>query len=78
MNLCTVKSYFVYTYWHEECFEDVERIMTQCLEQYKKWDIEEKIPFEYGKYYHLMGFVRLWQKKYEEAVQFSRRGVDLF
>jgi hypothetical protein len=62
MNLCTVKSDLAYTYWHEERFEDVERIMEQCLEQYKKWDTEEKIPFEYGKYYHLMGFIRLWQR----------------
>lgn len=77
INLYTVKSDLAYTYWHEERFEDVERIMTECFAQYKKWDSEEEIPFEYSKYYHLMGFVRLWQNKHEEAVQFSRKGADL-
>ncbi|KAK0726356.1 hypothetical protein B0T21DRAFT_371426 [Apiosordaria backusii] len=58
-------------------FEDAEKIFDHCLEHYREWDTEDKIPFEYSKYYYNMGVVRMCQEKLDESIQFLQRSVEL-
>ncbi|KAK4201003.1 hypothetical protein QBC40DRAFT_264559 [Triangularia verruculosa] len=58
-------------------FEDAERIFERCLEHYRSWDTEDKIPFEYSKYYYNMGVVRMCQERLEESIGFLQRSVEL-
>ncbi|KAK4166348.1 hypothetical protein QBC43DRAFT_313485 [Cladorrhinum sp. PSN259] len=58
-------------------FEQAELIFTKCLERYRSWDTEDKIPFEYSKYYYNMGIVRVCQGKLEEATRLLQRSVEL-
>lgn len=59
----------------EEDFEKAEEIMERCLAQYKTWDTEDNIPYEYAKYYYTMSVVRASQGSIRESLDFSRRGV---
>jgi tetratricopeptide (TPR) repeat protein len=52
-------------------------LINQCFEQYKKWGPETEYLFEYAKYYHNIGTVRLLQKRYDEAVINAQKAVDL-
>lgn len=61
----------------EERMDEVEEIMERCLVQYKKWDSEEKIPYEYAKYYYLMALVRASQSSIQKAVEFAVHSVEL-
>lgn len=61
----------------EEKFEEVEEIMERCLAAYKTWDTEDKIPYEYAKYYYLMAIVRAAQNSITEALNFSRHSLEL-
>ena len=64
-------------YMHEESFEEAEGIFEDCLEKYKTWDTEDKIPFEYAKYYKFMSFVRMSSGLRSEAVEYAQKGVEL-
>ena len=76
-RLYIAESDVAYGYIQEEEFEKVEEIMERCLTQYKSWDTEENIPYEYAKYYYTMSLVRASQGSINEALDFSRRGVGL-
>ncbi|KAL9103692.1 MAG: hypothetical protein Q9163_001286 [Psora crenata] len=77
VRLYIAESDVAFGYAQEERFDDVEEIMERCLTQYKTWSTEEKIPYEYAKYYYTMSLVRASQKLIKEAVEFGIRGVEL-
>ena len=59
-------------------FEDVEKNCEECLVQYKKWYTdEEKIPYEYAKYYNHMAYVLLYKGDSAKAVEYAKRGYEL-
>lgn len=59
-------------------FDEVEKNCEECLVQYKKWDTdEEKIPYEYAKYYNHMAYVLLYKGDSAKAVKYAKRGFEL-
>lgn len=64
-------------YMHEENFDEAEAIFEECLRKYKTWDTEDKIPFEYSKYYKFMSFVRMSHGQAREAKEYAQKGVEL-
>lgn len=77
VRLYIAESDVAFGYLQEEKFEKVEEIMGRCLTQYKTWDTEDNIPYEYAKYYYTMSLVRASQGSIRQALDFSRRGVEL-
>ena len=57
-------------------YREAEPILEECLDKYREWGTPEAKPFEYAKYYHNMSFVRMYQKRWEEAIRMSRLGVQ--
>ena len=57
-------------------YNEAEPILINCLEKYREWGSPEEIPFDYGKYYHKMAFVRMYQGRYEEALKIGEKGVQ--
>lgn len=54
----------------EEDFEKTADFMEDCYAQYEKWDTDQmKIPFEYSKYYQLIAFCHMAQRKQVEAME---------
>ena len=58
-------------------FEEAGRIFETCYKRYCEWGPEDEIPFEYAKYYHNCGRVRMWQGDYPEAIRLIRRAIEL-
>jgi tetratricopeptide (TPR) repeat protein len=58
-------------------FEEAEARFTECLQRYRKWGDETKIPFEYSKYYYNTGIIRMIQGHLKEAVEFLQKSCDL-
>jgi tetratricopeptide (TPR) repeat protein len=58
-------------------FDAAERLFVECLKKYQSWGSEADIPFEYAKYNHNMATVRMYQGKFDEAIQLGKHGVDL-
>lgn len=56
-------------------YREAEPILEKCLDKYREWGTPEAIPFEYAKYHHNMSFVRMYQKRWEEAIREGRLGV---
>ena len=56
-------------------YEDAEPILNNCLAKYREWGTPEDIPFEYAKYNHKMAFIRMYQGKYNEAIELGQLGV---
>jgi len=52
LNLYNAHANLACTYNHDENFDEANRIMEDCLEQYRSWGTEDELPFEYSKYYH--------------------------
>lgn len=57
-------------------YREAEPTLEKCLGKYRDWGTPEEIPFEYAKYYHNMSFVRMYQNRWEEAIQVGRLGVQ--
>lgn len=57
-------------------YTEAEPILDDCFKKYQEWGSPEKVPFEYAKYYHKMAFVRMYQGRYEEALELSELGVQ--
>ncbi len=55
-------------------YREAEPILEKCLDKYREWGTPEAIPFEYAKYYHNMSFVRMYQKRWEEAIRVGKEG----
>ena len=62
----------------QERFGEAMTKFENCLMQYKSWEpVEEKLPFEYSKYYNHSAFVLASHGRYAEAITLSRRACDL-
>ena len=57
-------------------YEEAEPIVHNCLEKYREWGPPEAFPFEYAKYYHKIGLIRMYQEKYAEALEAARLGAQ--
>lgn len=62
---------------HYHRFEDAEPIIENCLRKFQQWGSEDEIPFEYAKYYNKIALVRMYQGRFEEAVDLATQGVHL-
>lgn len=58
-------------------FPEAEILFDECLRKYRTWGSEEDYPFEYAKYYHNMGLVRMCHGRFPEAVNFLGNAVEL-
>lgn len=58
-------------------FREAKELFSVCYRKYKNWGPERDYPFEYAKYYHNMGLVRMCQGRFPEAVTFSEKAVKL-
>jgi len=58
-------------------FHEAEKLFTVCLRKYQTWGPEENVPFEYAKYNHNMGLVRMCQGRFPEAVKSLKKSVQL-
>ncbi|KKY18839.1 putative transcriptional xre family [Diplodia seriata] len=58
-------------------FDEAAGIMEECLDRYKQWGPEDRIPFEYGKYYEHMAYVRMLQNRMPEALALSQHCIGL-
>ncbi|KAL9036049.1 MAG: hypothetical protein Q9180_004523 [Flavoplaca navasiana] len=77
IRLYNVKCDLAWTYLHERDFAQALPIMEDCYTKYKSWDTEEKIPFEYAKYYALTSVIFMGQGKPDIAVKHAERGSAL-
>ena len=57
-------------------YEEFEDILNECLKKYREWGTPDQFPYEYAKYGHKMGLVRMYQNRYDEALQLCREGVE--
>ncbi|KIX07637.1 uncharacterized protein Z518_02290 [Rhinocladiella mackenziei CBS 650.93] len=65
-------------YLEREEFDKAELILENALKQYQRWDPDEtELPYEHSKYYENMTWVRCWQGRYEEVLEYSRHGAEL-
>lgn len=62
---------------HYHRFAEAEPIIENCLVKFREWDTEDKIPFEYAKYYNKIALVRMYQGRFEEAIRSATKSVDL-
>ena len=58
-------------------FDEVENNAELCYTEYKKWGTEEKLPYEYAKYYNHMAYVLLYRGEMGKAVEFAWKAVEL-
>ena len=58
-------------------FREAGQVFSQCYKKYLEWGDETKIPFEYGKYYHNMSYVYMYEGNYVEALRLATLGVNL-
>lgn len=60
-----------------ERFEEANEIYEQCFQWYKSQEaIEEKLPFQYAKYYHNSSYVLMSRGKRVEAINAAKRALD--
>ncbi|KAM0277860.1 hypothetical protein ACHAQH_005492 [Verticillium albo-atrum] len=61
---------------HENKFDDVEKIASRCLKQYRKWGPESshREAYEYAKYYNHMAYVYLFRGLHKEAANYAEKG----
>lgn len=62
---------------HYHHFEEAEPIIENCLRKFREWGPETEIPFEYAKYYNKIALVRMYQGRFDEAINLAARGVGL-
>lgn len=65
------------TYIQDENFDEANKIMDRCLEQYKSWGTEDEIPGEYSKYYHHAAFGIMMRGNVQEAINMLTRSLEL-
>lgn len=61
---------------HYHRYDEAEPIIEKCLDKFYEWD-SENIPFEYAKYYNKIALVRMYQGRFEEAIDLATKGVQL-
>lgn len=57
-------------------YRQAEPIIEECLKKYQQWGPAEDLPYEYAKYYNKMALVRLYQRRFDEAIDLARQGVN--
>lgn len=62
---------------HYHRYEEAEPIIEKCLVKFREWGPEEEIPFEYAKYYNKIALVRMYQGRFDEAIDLAARSVQL-
>lgn len=62
---------------HYHRYQDAEPIIDKCLSKFHEWGSEQAIPFEYAKYYNKIALVRMYQRRFDEAIELATRGVQL-
>lgn len=68
---------FAISLLHYHRYVDAEPIIEKCLAKFREWDPESKIPFEYAKYYNKIALVRMYQGRFDEAIDLATKGVNL-
>lgn len=68
---------YAYCLLQSNRFAEAEPLFKTCFEKYQQWGTESEIPFEYSKYFHNMGTVRMYQGQHEKSIEYLRRAVDL-
>jgi tetratricopeptide (TPR) repeat protein len=68
---------YAYCLLQSNAYDEAEPLFESCFEKYQHWGTEEEIPFEYSKYFHNIGTVRMYQGRHEEAVTNLRRATGL-
>jgi tetratricopeptide (TPR) repeat protein len=58
-------------------FTEVQKICQVAYQKYREWGDVDKIPFEFSKYYRLMGFVWMHHGNTSKAVDYTRRAAKL-
>lgn len=59
-------------------FTEAEPVIEKCLNKFQEWEPnEDRIPFEYAKYYNKIALVRMYQGEFVEAIRLATRGVEL-
>lgn len=56
-------------------YRRAEPVIEDCLRKYQEWGTPEELPYEYAKYYNKMALVRLYQRRYDEAIDLAKQGV---
>ena len=77
MLIWNVESDLAYGLVQEEDFSGARKIMERCLEQYKKWDSEDEIPYEYSKYHQIISCCLVAEQQPEAAVEAITKCVSL-
>jgi tetratricopeptide (TPR) repeat protein len=77
IRLWNAKADLAVSYLQDERFDDAGAIMEQAVLQYHKWGTEAEFPFEHAKWFNHYAFVRLWQRRPDEAIEMARHGVEL-
>jgi len=77
IRLWNVESDLAFGMMQEESFDEAEKQIEKCLDQYKKWGTVEEIPFEYLKYHHIISYVRMYQNRSDEAIADCKTAVEL-
>ncbi|KAM0723449.1 hypothetical protein Q7P37_000435 [Cladosporium fusiforme] len=62
---------------HYHRYMEAEPIIDKCLAKFREWDPEDKIPFEYAKYYNKIALVRMYQGRFDEAIDLATKDVKL-
>lgn len=68
---------YAYCLLQNNRFAEAEPLFEDCYAAYQSWGTEKDMPFEYSKYFHNMGTVRMFQSRYDEAVKYMARAVSL-
>jgi hypothetical protein len=58
-------------------FREAGVVFDECYIKYQKWGTVDTEPFEFGKYYHNMAFVRVYEGKFDDAVTLIDQGIAL-
>lgn len=64
-------------YLQNNMFEEAAELFELCFKRYKKWGSPDQHPFEYGKYYHNLAFVRAFQGRHDEAIGLIEQGARI-
>jgi tetratricopeptide (TPR) repeat protein len=58
-------------------YEEAGKLFASCYIKYREWGSEEDLPFEYFKHYSNTGSVRMYQGRFNEALEMLWRAVAL-
>lgn len=65
------------SYLQMDNFLKAEELFDQCMSKYSELGTETIIPYEYARYYHNIGLVRMYQGRYDEAISMSEKSISI-